>query len=673
LIILKHLEYNKNKRFNIEDCRFYLEKKSKEDLIGRPMFNTYLFTIDWNATYAGSPPLWRILLSIFIFLLGILLAVVLTKYMPLYIEEIVKALDERSRKKTDKKKEVQQKREISVQLRTINFQVKRFIWWFVLLIYGFLSFSALEYNIYTKFKISEYSFTIWMMVQFLIIILIFVIFIRTVLSPITKLLLQAIFGRTISKWIITKEHEKFENSLNSLFLFIGIYVALHIAFPNTKEIPLYEYISSILGLAGIIIGSYFAVRLFLLIFRINYIIPNRMDMHAANAIENIILILSVLIIIGLILSFFNIDWYAILGALTFIGLAIAFGMQDSIANIMAGFTLAGDKPFVIGDRVRVGEVERETWGDVVKIGLNSTRIRTVEGELVVVPNAYIAKNEIWNYTRESPVIVQKIDIGISYGSDWRLAKKIIIDEARAHPRILRNPQPFVLLDEFSDFSLKLKIWIWLKHALDREQVRSDLLEAIKDRFDKEGVEIPFPYRTLVYKNDISKEKQLEDLEAFINIRRYPSHGRDYYEYGDWHKKAEPSGVVAEEGVRILVTSANPYTAEKLARYSMEFAKKVNGKIIVLYVMPEYSRPREEEGLKIIEVFERYGRAENILVGTMIEIGDIVNEVIKYTKENKTDFIIIGKSPKGGAFSWAKDNIEEEIKELSNIPVITVQD
>jgi len=230
------------------------------------------------------------------------------------------------------------------------------------------------------------------------------------------------------------------------------------------------------------------------------------------------------------------------------------------------------------------------------------------------------------------------------------------------------------MDKYSDFSLNLKLWIWLKHALDREQVRSDLLEAIKDRFDKEGVEIPFPYRTIVYKKDLSTEKRIDDIESFVNVRRYPSQGRDYFEYGDWRVKGiEPSMPVAEEGVRILVTSSNLFTADKLARYSMEFAKKVNGKIVAFYVMPEYSRPREEEGLKILNIFEKIGKENNILVGTIIDIGDVVERILKYTSENKVDFIVIGKSQKGRGLLWGRENIEEELKAQSPVPVMIAPD
>ncbi|WP_455391844.1 mechanosensitive ion channel domain-containing protein [[Eubacterium] cellulosolvens] len=638
------------------------------------MLSVYWDIIDWNARIGGGPALWRIILALLIMLMAILLAVVISKYLPMYISEIVRAIDERSKERISKKKEVRQKRELGLQLRSIQAGIRRFIWWSILLSYGFIAFRALGYDIYTEFELDGYPFTFWMFIQFLLIIIIFILFARTILSPITKLLLQALFGRRVTKWTISKEHEKLETSMNALFILIGVYIAMVVAFPDFQSLPLFWLIFYLFGIAIIIIGIAFSTRLLLFIFRVNYIIPKRMDIHAANAMENIILILSVLITIGLLLSFFDIDPTAILGTLTFIGFAIAFGMQDSIANIMAGFMLAADKPFAIGDRVRVGEIGRETWGDVAKIGLNTTRIRTVEGELVVLPNSYIARNEIWNYTRESPVIVHKIDIGISYGSDWKLAKKIIVEEARAHPRILNHPQPFVIMDKYSDFSINLKLWVWLKHALDREQVRSDLLEAIKDRFDAEGVEIPFPYRTIVYKKDLTPEMKLEDIESYTNVRRYPSQGRDYFEYGDWHPAgAEPTGPVTEEGVRILVLSSNIHTAEKLAHYSMDFAQKVNGKVIVFYVMREYSRPREEEGLQILSIFERIGKEKNVLVGTIMDIGEVIERIMTYTKENKVDFIIIGKSPRGGAFGWARENIEEAIKAQSKIPVMTPPD
>ena len=77
--------------------------------------------------------------------------------------------------------------------------------------------------------------------------------------------------------------------------------------------------------------------------------------------------------------------------------------------------------------------------------------------------------------------------------------------------------------------------------------------------------------------------------------------------------------------------------------------------------------------KILSIFEKLGKENNVLVGTIMDVGDVVETILKYPHENKVDFIIIGKSPKGGAFAWAKENIEEEIKAQSEVPVMTPQD
>ncbi len=622
----------------------------------------YMAVVDLNATFASSPPVWRMLASVFILLTGIALALALSRYLPRYLAELIRSLD---------KEKGEEDSELKPLLESLDRDVRKFVLWSILLVFGFLAFQALGYNVHTEFQALGYTFAIFQILVFSLVVIVFFLFEKTVLSPITRLVLQALFAKNVSKREVAREHKKLQKSMNFLFMLIGIWVALDLAFPGLEQHLHYWPLNTVLNVAAIAIGTVFVTRLMLFLFRIMYTIPRKLDTHASNAFENIVKILALLVAIGLLLSYFGIDPVAIFGALTFIGIAVAFGLQDSIANIMAGFMLAGDKPFAVGDRVRLGEVGRETWGDVVKIGLNSTRIRTVEGELVVIPNHLIARYEIWNYTRESPVIVHKMDIGISYGSDWRLAKKLILEEANSHPRIAKRPQPHVRIDRFGEFSVVLKLWVWLKNAKDRDQVRSDLLGSIKDRFDEERVEIPFPYRTVVFKKEMAEEKKLADRSDFSDIRRYPSQGYDYMELGDWHLEEEVMKRPAyEEGIRVLTTSSNPKTAKKIARYAVKLAKKSNGNVISLYVMKEYTPKGEERGLNILKTFEKTGKEENVPVATFIETGDVVDSIAEYTKKNNVDFVVIGKSERG-PFDWMGETMEEYVKERVSVPVITV--
>lgn len=627
-------------------------------------------TVDWNASYWNSPPLWRMAAAACIVLIGIMLYVLLSQFLPQYISNIIRSVDRRSRKKAGRSAPPSESAEFSKQLAVFELSVRRFVGWMVILILAIIAVNVLGYDTQTRFHLYGYGFSLWMMINFLIIMTLGLLFTRTVLLEIMRLLLRAVFGGDIPEKVYRKEFRKLRRPIVYLFTLITLYIAVDVAFPGKEDLPLFKYARLTYTVAAVIIGTTFVTVMTLFVFRTKYALRGKIDIHASNAMENFMKILSVIIGLGILLSFLGIDPVTILGALTFIGVAIAFGLQETIANFMAGFMLAADKPFAIGDRVRVGDAARETWGDIVRIGINTTRIRTVEGEMVVVPNSHVAKNEIWNYTRESPVIMHKIGVGISYGSDWRLAKRIMIEEAKRHPRVMRNPQPFVTMDQFAESSIALKLWVWLKNALDREQIRSDLLEAIKDRFDAEGVELPFPYRTVVYKKDTPAERRIPEDEEFLDVRSYPSQGKSYYEFGDWHRKDEgPRNDLYRPGIWILVPTANPANARKLADYAVSIARKTNGEIKALCVMDEASEKKELMAKDVLGIFEKTGRNGKIRVSTSMETGDPVDRIVEYAEKFNADFIIIGKPEKSGVLSWMREDIDSEIRARTTVPVI----
>jgi small-conductance mechanosensitive channel/nucleotide-binding universal stress UspA family protein len=442
--------------------------------------------------------------------------------------------------------------------------------------------------------------------------------------------------------------------------------------PDASQLPFYDTYLIIFNIFVIILGTYLITIILLTIFHVNFIIPKKIDPHASVAFENLIKVAAFLIAVGVILAIFGVNPQSIAVALGIVGFAIAFGMQNTIANIMAGFALAADKPFRIGDRIRVGAIGRETWGDVIDIGLNTTKIKTIEEEIVVIPNNYIASNEVWNYTKGSPIYALTFKVGISYGSSWRLAKKLIIEEMQKHPYVLRKPQSFVRIDSFGEFSMDLAVWAWLRNARDKDQIRSDLLEAIKDRFDAEGVEIPFPYRTIVYKGDMAKEKQLPIGVKFDNIRRYPSKGRDYFEVGEGPLRGMPvSKVVHEEDVKILTPVSGMHNAKRLAQYSMSLARKINGNVTALYVVPGKSKEMEVEGLKCLGVFEQSGANYNINVATKIEAGNVVEKVLETIDRDHINLVVIGGGRKAFLGKWGSESIPNEIIERSTVPVVTM--
>lgn len=188
-------------------------------------------------------------------------------------------------------------------------------------------------------------------------------------------------------------------------------------------------------------------------------------------------------------------------------IAIGFASQAALANVIGGLFIVMFKPYKIGDRI---QVRTDLIGVVEDINLRHTVIRNFENKRIIIPNSVISNEVVVNSNYEDNKICKWIDIGISYDSDVDLAKEIMKDEVLKHPLSVDNrteeqieegeeivPVRVIMM---GDSSVNLRAWSWAENPPDAFVMGCDLIESIKKRFDKEGIEIPFPYRTLVYKN-----------------------------------------------------------------------------------------------------------------------------------------------------------------------------
>mgnify|MGYP006276769715 FL=1 len=196
----------------------------------------------------------------------------------------------------------------------------------------------------------------------------------------------------------------------------------------------------------------------------------------------------------------------ILTALATIGaaatLAIGFAMQDVIANFVAGIFIFTDKPFRIGDWIE--------WdgnsGVVEDISLRVSRVRTFDNELLTVPNSQLTDGVIKNPVAKDKLRLQVL-FGIGYDDDIDGATDIILEEAEAHADILADPEPSVRLTELGDSSVGLtsRVWISDPSRSDFVKTRAEYVQAVKERFDDAGIDIPYPNRELSGTLDVSEE------------------------------------------------------------------------------------------------------------------------------------------------------------------------
>jgi len=193
---------------------------------------------------------------------------------------------------------------------------------------------------------------------------------------------------------------------------------------------------------------------------------------------------------------------ALLAGAGFAGIVIGFAAQRTLSNLISGISLAIFRPFRIGDVLSI----RDEYGAVEDITLRHTVIKTWENKRLVIPNSIISDEAIVNWTIGDLPVLWHVDVGIAYDADIDLARSIILDELDKHPDVMHDQDRKVVVLELSDFSVNLRTIFWVRDRPTAWGTGCDIRESVKKRFDKEGVEIPFPYRTIVYKKDLGRRK-----------------------------------------------------------------------------------------------------------------------------------------------------------------------
>ena len=186
----------------------------------------------------------------------------------------------------------------------------------------------------------------------------------------------------------------------------------------------------------------------------------------------------------------ELDRFAIIfGAL---GVGIGFGLQSIVNNFISGLILIFERPIQEGDTIQVGSL----LGDVRRIGIRSSTLRTFDGSEVIVPNANLISNEVINWTLSDRHRRVELPVGVAYGTDVRKVLEILKDVASKHPQVLKHPEAQALFRSFGDSSLDFSLRFWAANLDSWMQVSSDVAVAVHDALAEAGIEIPFPQRDL---------------------------------------------------------------------------------------------------------------------------------------------------------------------------------
>ncbi len=229
-----------------------------------------------------------------------------------------------------------------------------------------------------------------------------------------------------------------------------------------------------------------------------------------------LVLLSVLVFITL-LSHFQVDVTAFVTTLGIGSLAIALAAQAALEDIISGFLVMVDRPYRIGDRIEV--LELNTWGDVVDIGLRSTRIRTRDNRMVIVPNSIIGKSLIVNHAYPNTQYRIQVEVGVAYGTDIELARRTLIEAVRGVKGVLPNRPVEALFLQFGDSALIFRVRWWIESYEDTRRMFDRVNTAIYKALNEAGIAIPFPQRDVHHKVDP------EDVDRIARLFRPGVEGR----------------------------------------------------------------------------------------------------------------------------------------------------
>ncbi len=267
---------------------------------------------------------------------------------------------------------------------------------------------------------------------------------------------------------------------------------------------------------------YLIVLLFLLFYvsgKLKTLVAERllvgrvMDIGIRQAIATILRYAVLVVGFVIILQTAGIDLTALNVLAGAVGIGVGFGLQNVISNFISGLIILFERPIKIGDRIEVGNVE----GDVSKISTRSTTVVTNDNIAIIVPNSkFITENVInWSYT--DATVRFRVPVGISYDSDVRLVKKLLLEVAGKNPDVLEQPVPMVLFMGFGDSALLFELRVWTNTLSHRKNILvSSLNFAIFEIFREHNIEIPFPQRDIHFRSGEAgapKEAQTEGQSA----------------------------------------------------------------------------------------------------------------------------------------------------------------
>lgn len=205
------------------------------------------------------------------------------------------------------------------------------------------------------------------------------------------------------------------------------------------------------------------------------------------------------IVIVLLLETSGVKVSVLLASITALLVGVGFGIQQLFSDIASGIVLIFERNLQINDII---ELDDGTVGKVIHIGLRTSKLKTRDDVILVVPNSKFVNDTIINWSQMDYNTRFSVKVGVAYGSDTKLVTRLLLECTSNNKNISALPKPFVRFNDFGESSLDFQIFFWVRRPFLVENTKSDIRFAIDDAFRKHGVHIPFPQRDLHIKTNV---------------------------------------------------------------------------------------------------------------------------------------------------------------------------
>ncbi len=334
--------------------------------------------------------------------------------------------------------------------------------------------------------------------------LIFFIIIATIVAiavayVIMRLLIKKITGKKKSygQFII----KKLLKPTTYLIFFAGLYIALrHLSIINGYAFTLgttsYNCIDGIFFILLTFLLALFVSRV-ISVLMLGWLKVTKGVDRTPGLISKIVTVIIYVVALFVVMGYFSIDITPMIAGVGLGALAIGLALQSTLSNFFAGVHLLSDRPINVGDFI---ELDPDTSGIVQDIGWRSTRIQMLTDNLLIVPNAKLAESNIINYSMPKQDLSIWVPCGVAYESDLKKVEQVSLEVAKeiqeTFPGAVKGFQPLFRYREFGDSNINFITILRIEKPMDRFVVRNEFIKALKERYDKEHIEISWPIRKI---------------------------------------------------------------------------------------------------------------------------------------------------------------------------------